>query len=1003
MNHKTESDRFEVINPKPEHFIAIQELCKRVYPFTKPWSLGQLEAHNAYFPDGQLVVIDKQENKVVGLAFSLIISWDDYSPQDNWQDFTSSGFFHNHNPKKGKTLYGAEVMVDPEYRGQGLGRMLYDARREIAQKYHLTRIRAGARLRGYSKYKDKYSPEEYVKRVYEKEIFDPTLSFQLSKGFVPLDVARNYLFNDPESLGFAAVIEWLNPAMAQEKDILKQEENVKFFMTHQRLHVEHLPKELRRVVRKMTFLLGQVIREQEGNAFFEKVESYRKTLKSLRAKKKRSDLDLLSKKLKRETPENQLKIAHSFSLLLEVVNSCESAYRTWRQRQKSNYPQKSSQLDLTFVLTAHPSEARSPLVIEFFRRITHILIDGLENNFVFSDDEIISHLRALLNIPLVKTKAPTVIDEAEYIYSMIFHPSTFDFILSQREPYRIRLRTWVGGDKDGHPGVDEVVMLECLSRSRAHLIDHIASKITLALEDLEKLSAHFPSHAQDKKALQVLLAKLPALKKFQPGDGKKVDTWKFSFYRTGEKVSSYIGNHHELQLIYRMFEIFPSLVLPIELREDATKIKEAITHKHAAISRMITKLSDLSKGAHVTNYARGLVISHCEESKDLFNAQKLLTKMGLKNTLPLIPLFESRESLKNSEKILTEWLDDKTVLKTIKEQWREKLEVMLGYSDSAKQIGVFPSRSLIKSAMNKVNRVSKRHHLKTVFFHGSGGSVARGGGSLREQLSWWPSAATRQPKLTIQGEMIQRTFATKEILHSQCLHFAREAHLRKSRKSIPKAPKALDLLSRATEKYYLDFVNNEELLSQCLDSTPYRYLELLKIGSRPSKRPTAKASTDSLRAIPWVLCWTQSRVLLPTWWGVGSAWETLTTEEKADLKKHFTEDPFFSSFVKQLSFTLAKVELLLWQQYLNAFEPEKADEILQIFETEYKKAAQFCFEVTQKSSLMWHRPWLEESIKLRSPYVHLLNLLQINAMKTGNEKLLKETLVGIACGMLTTG
>ncbi|NJM09750.1 MAG: GNAT family N-acetyltransferase [Bdellovibrionaceae bacterium] len=84
----------------------------------------------------------KKSGKLVGLAFSLIISWDDYSPYDNWTDFTMAGFFHNHNPRKGKTLYGAEVMVDPEYRGRGLAKALYEARRELARRFNLKRIRA---------------------------------------------------------------------------------------------------------------------------------------------------------------------------------------------------------------------------------------------------------------------------------------------------------------------------------------------------------------------------------------------------------------------------------------------------------------------------------------------------------------------------------------------------------------------------------------------------------------------------------------------------------------------------------------------------------------------------------------------------------------------------------------------------------------------------------------------------------------------------------------------
>ena len=146
-NKQKENSKYFLTHPLPKHFRQIQDLCKKVYPFAKPWSIEQLESHRSYFPDGQLIVIEEESGKIVGLAFSLIIDWNDYSPQDNWQDFTTGGFFHNHNPKKGKTLYGAEVMVDPEYRGRGIGKLLYRGRQQIVEKYQLKRIRAGARLR----------------------------------------------------------------------------------------------------------------------------------------------------------------------------------------------------------------------------------------------------------------------------------------------------------------------------------------------------------------------------------------------------------------------------------------------------------------------------------------------------------------------------------------------------------------------------------------------------------------------------------------------------------------------------------------------------------------------------------------------------------------------------------------------------------------------------------------------------------------------------------------
>ena len=152
------------------------------------------------------------------MAASLIVWWNDYDMTTDWRDFTDAGMFTNHDPENGRTLYGAEVMVDPTLRGPGIGKLLYEARRALTVRLDLLRIRAGARLRGYHKYAATITPEEYVMKVVRGEIGDPTLSFQLKRGFEVIAVVSNHLRHDPESQGHAAVIEWLNPGAATPED-----------------------------------------------------------------------------------------------------------------------------------------------------------------------------------------------------------------------------------------------------------------------------------------------------------------------------------------------------------------------------------------------------------------------------------------------------------------------------------------------------------------------------------------------------------------------------------------------------------------------------------------------------------------------------------------------------------------------------------------------------------------------------------------------------------------
>jgi GNAT superfamily N-acetyltransferase len=208
--------RIEVRNTTPTDFAGIIALTEATYPGSPPWQRTQLDAHLQTFPEGQLVAVDRETNSIVGMAASLIISWDDYAFHASWRDFTASGAFSNHDSEKGRTLYGAEVMVMPGRRGLGIGKALYKARRELAERLGLLRIRAGARLRGYHRVARRMSAEEYVNRIVSGRLSDATLSFQLRQGFRVLGVVPNYLSHDPESLGWAAVIEWLNPNVASE-------------------------------------------------------------------------------------------------------------------------------------------------------------------------------------------------------------------------------------------------------------------------------------------------------------------------------------------------------------------------------------------------------------------------------------------------------------------------------------------------------------------------------------------------------------------------------------------------------------------------------------------------------------------------------------------------------------------------------------------------------------------------------------------------------------------
>jgi ribosomal protein S18 acetylase RimI-like enzyme len=216
------ADRIHVRNTEPRDFAQIGDLCRRVYPNELPWMPEQLASHLRVFPEAQFVAVDRERDRVVGMSASLIVRWERYDDFDSWEDFTANGMFTNHDPTHGRTVYGAEAIVDPTLQGHGIGGKLYATRRALIERLGLPRIRGGARLRSYHSYARQMSAADYVVKVVHGEIKDQTLGFQLHEGFHVLAVVPHYLGEDPETLGYAALIEWLNPKLLQPHHVAKR-------------------------------------------------------------------------------------------------------------------------------------------------------------------------------------------------------------------------------------------------------------------------------------------------------------------------------------------------------------------------------------------------------------------------------------------------------------------------------------------------------------------------------------------------------------------------------------------------------------------------------------------------------------------------------------------------------------------------------------------------------------------------------------------------------------
>jgi GNAT superfamily N-acetyltransferase len=207
--------RLTLRNTEPCDFDGIGDLCRRVYPETPPWSAEQLASHLRVFPAGQFVAVHGDAEHIVGMTSSLIVDWDHYDMFDTWDDFTAKGMLTNHDAVNGRTLYGVEAIVDPALQGHGLGHKIVVGQKDLARQLGLLRMRGGARLRDYHHHAREMSAPDYVVAVVHGKIIDHTLTFHLHEGFHVLAVVPHYLSDDSETLGYAALVEWLNPDTVQ--------------------------------------------------------------------------------------------------------------------------------------------------------------------------------------------------------------------------------------------------------------------------------------------------------------------------------------------------------------------------------------------------------------------------------------------------------------------------------------------------------------------------------------------------------------------------------------------------------------------------------------------------------------------------------------------------------------------------------------------------------------------------------------------------------------------
>jgi phosphoenolpyruvate carboxylase len=757
---------------------------------------------------------------------------------------------------------------------------------------------------------------------------------------------------------------------------------------------------LRELVNNSVKLLGFEVKIVYGKKTYDLIEDLRLAMKEVRAADAQEVHKALEKTYQRLRPKKTSELSNvckAFSLMLELINACEAAYRTHRLKDKKFIPVERSQ-KMIFVFTGHPTEARSPQFLYVMDKVFPLLCLGLEDNFEVIQDKLSYYLSLALKTNFANNKRPQVRDEAHQIYHQVLNPAILEEQVTLfRQGLDVYFRTWIGGDKDGHPRVNAQTMLESLSLSRNHLIAYIER--SLQAFELDLLNTNGP--VELLRAVKIQLNLVSRLKVVKARDGQRVKSFKDHFQKVKELAEKNHYNSMALQRVEDLLWLYPALVLPLELREDHDLIHQALGQLQDPISQMLKQLKEISLGFDSKWYVRGLVISMCQSAQDFIAGITLVKKRLGGLHIPVVPLFENEKGLKGAVAIIEQTFELLDLVPEHSKKWEGRFEIMLGYSDSSKENGVLPGRYLVAQAINDLEKCLKAKNLTPVFFHGSGGSTSRGGGSIKEQVAWLPDSALAIYKVTIQGESVQRNFYHPLILRSQVQKIADE--FKPDRKYVGPTSQIMNEFTELIQRHYRELLQDVRFHALVSKATPYDFLNQLKIGSRPTKR--AGKGQFSLRAIPWILCWTQTRLLLPIWWGVGSAWEGLSHKKRKELIQEFKRSSLFQTYVKNLGFTLEKIELGVWRYQVchsNLDEDEK-DYWIKHFEQELLAVDLFFKEITGGESFTWFNPRLGQSIYFRSSMIHPLNVLQTLALERKDPVLLRETVTGIACGMLTTG
>ncbi|MCH7734187.1 MAG: phosphoenolpyruvate carboxylase [Chloroflexi bacterium] len=454
----------------------------------------------------------------------------------------------------------------------------------------------------------------------------------------------------------------------------------------------------------------------------------------------------------------------------------------------------------------------------------------------------------------------------------------------------------------------------------------------------------------------------------------------------------------------------------------ATEVTDS-TREVLDVLRLVREAQDRFGEGSVNTW----IVSMTRGVSDLLSVLVLAKDSGLVDPdsgvsrLTVVPLFETIDDLKVAADVMDRYWSIPAVRRLL-ELRGDAGEVMVGYSDSNKDGGIATSQWELYKAQRALRECAAKHGIALELFHGRGGTVGRGGGPTRDSILAQPSATVDgRIKITEQGEVISDHYASRGLAESHLelmLSAVTEASLlhtepRHGPEVIQRWSEVMDRLSEIAYAKYRSLVEREGFVEYFLTATPVDELGKMNIGSRPARRGGQITGIDGLRAIPWVFGWTQSRQIVPGWYGVGTALFELRTGRMGDVLDEMYRDwSFFQTFISNVEMPLVKSDVEIARRYVGELVRPELHPIFDDIAAEFELARGAVLKITGQTELLDHQPTLQRTLRVRAPYIDPLNYLQIALLarhRSGSEPdpLLERALLlsvnGIAAGLKNTG